>query len=242
MRRERLLVAIALFACAGCAHELGDDPPPTVASLTPSLLCSAQANAVTIAGANFTPLPTRTLAGGEALVLPIVTLHGARDAAPPVRWQSEQQLAIDLPPDLALGVYDVTVGNPDGRTATLPGALAVVAPPAVSSSPPQICDMQADQTITLSGQGFVVVGMTAPTVEVYDSSGAMVLTTTTTASGCSPVAALGGEPVSACTTLAFTVAKSALTPGTYTVRVFDPPPTACPATDAVTLTIMRGKC
>jgi hypothetical protein len=244
MRRNRALRALALAAtiAGGCTHAL-TDPAPSLASLTPSLFCSAQAtSAVTVAGANLTPLPTHTLAGGEALVLPIVTLHGATDYAPPVRWESEQQLSFDVPADLALGVYDVTVGNPDGKSATLPGALTLIAPPSVTAAPPQICDMQADQTVTLTGQGFLVFGGTQPTVDVYDGSGTVVLTATATTSDCSPVAAPAGESVSACTTLAFTVAKSALTPGSYTLRVVDPPPAACQSPDAVTLTIMRGKC
>jgi hypothetical protein len=244
MRPERVRRALALAAtlAAGCTHAL-IEPAPSLASLAPSLLCAAQATSVvTVAGANLTPLATHALAGGEALVLPSVTLHGVTDLAPPVHWQSEQQLTFDVSSDLALGVYDVTVGNPDGKVATLPGALDLVAPPLVSAAPPQICDMQADQTITLVGQGFLVVGSAQPIVDVYDGTGAIVLTATATTSSCSPVAAPAGESVSACTTLAFTVAKNALTPGTYTLRVKDPPPADCQSVDAVTLTIMRGKC
>ena len=244
MRPDRVLRALALWAtlAAGCTHAL-IEPAPSLASLAPSLVCSAPATSVvTIDGANLTPLATHTLAGGEALVLPSVTLHGATDVAPPVRWQSEQQLTFDVSSDLALGVYDVTVGNPDGKLATLADALALVAPPSVSSAPPQICDMQADQTITLMGQSFLVVGGAQPIVNVYDGTGALVVTATATASGCSPVATPAGESVSACTTLGFTVAKSALTPGSYTVRVVDPPPAGCEPSDAVPLTIVRGKC
>jgi len=244
MRPDRVTRALVIAAAVavGCTHALSD-PAPSLASLAPSLVCSAQAtSAVTLAGANLTPLPTRTLAGGEALVLPIVTLHGATDLTPAVRWESEQQLSFDVPAELAPGVYDVTVGNPDGRSATLPGALALVAAPSVSSAPPQICDQQADQTITLTGQAFLVVDSAQPTVDVYDGTGAIVLTAIATTSGCTPVAAPAGEAVSACTTLAFTVAKNALTPGTYTLRVVDPPPAACQSPDGVTLTIMRGKC
>jgi hypothetical protein len=241
-RRSGVVAAALAISAAGCTHALLE-PAPSLTSLTPTLVCGAQgSSAVTIAGADLTPLPTRTLAGAEALVLPSVTLHGASDFAPPVHWQSEQQLTFDVSSDLALGVYDVIVGNPDGKTATLPAALGLLAPPSVSAAPPQICDTQADQTVTLMGEGFLVVGGAQPIVDVYDGTGAIVLTATATTSGCSPIAAPAGESASACTTLGLTVAKNALTPGTYTLRVVDPPPADCQSIDAVTLTIVRGKC
>ena len=242
MLRRSGAAVVALLACASCTHELAE-APPSLASIAPTAVCTTtQPTTLTLTGANFTPLPMRTLAGGEALMLPVVTLHGPADLAPPVRWQSEQQLSVALAPPLQSGLYDVTVGNPDGRTATLPHALGVSAPPSVSSMPAQICDTQADQTITVSGTGFLVLDGQQPSVSIYDTNGALTLTATATTSNCGPLATGSGDTAMACTVLSFTVPKSALTPGSYSLRVTNPGPLACQSLEMITLTVMRGKC
>jgi hypothetical protein len=251
---------ILLFAvaAAGCSHKL-DDPRPTLASLTPNLVCSAQrTTAVTVAGTHLTPVPTRTLAGGEVLAAPTVTLTATTDLSgapaasgpialnaasdpsnPHVRWESEQQMSFDVTPELMLpaGVYDVTLANPDGKTATLPAVLGVVPPPKLTSATPlHVCDAQMDEMIVLAGQGFLVVGAMEPEVDVFDASGVAVLTATGLASDCSDAAAALLQSIEECTTLTFTVPKGALPPGDYTLRVTNPPPADCQSSETIALT------
>ena len=254
---SRCFVLLAL--CHGCSHKL-DDPKPTLASVMPNLVCSDQlTTAVTVAGTNLTPVPTKTLAGGEVLAVPIVTLteetdlSGAAMTSSPialnaasdtsnthVRWESEQQMSFDVTPDLMLqaGVYDVTLANPDGKTATLAQVLGVVPPPSVTSATPvHVCDAQMDEMVVLTGQNFLVIGTDQPEVDVFDSTGVAVLTATGTASNCSDAAAQLMEAIQECTTLTFTVPKGALPPGSYTLRVTNPAPAGCQSSETIALTI-----
>ncbi len=258
MTTRRLVLAVCL-AAAGCSHKL-DDPKPAVATLMPNLVCAAQlTTAVTVSGTNLTPIPTKTLSGGEVLALPTVTLteetdlsgapmssgaialnQGTDAANAHVRWEAETQMSFDVTPDLMLapGVYDVTVTNPDGKSATLQQALGVVPPPSVTAvMPMDICDAQQASTVMVTGQNFLVVGGMAPEVDVYDANGMPLFTAMATASGCMDAAAQLNEMIQLCTTLTISVPKDALPVGTYTLRVTNPAPAACQSSETITFKV-----
>jgi hypothetical protein len=168
-------VVAALVLISACSPEI-DSPPPKLDRADPPVACIGQAgNATVITGQNFTPLPTRTL-GTEMLVLPKITLTQALDEAGTphrgqpitipddplnpstshVRWQSEQQMSFDVPPEINLlpGTYDLTVTNPDGKSDTLAAGYAVEMPPIVETvAPATVC--AGGGLLTVNGMHFV---------------------------------------------------------------------------------------
>ena len=258
MRRRLLGLHVwlgAVFVLSGCSHDI-DTPAPQLAGIKPNLACNQQiTKSISVSGMNLTPLPTKGLAT-EVLNLPSVILTSTADltgAASPgqpitlpgsgddpmgghVRWQSEMSMAFDIYPTLSLapGLYDVEVANPDGKKASLSQALAVVPPPMITKvKPPNICDAQSDQMIVVTGNDFLSVDQTTPTVAVLDMSGTVVFSTAmTTLSGCTPVP-MRTPMLQECTTLAFTIPKGAIPPGTYMLRVTNPADAECSSTESI---------
>ncbi|MEO6951180.1 MAG: hypothetical protein ABI321_05150, partial [Polyangia bacterium] len=94
-----------------------------------------------------------------------------------VRWTSETQMSFDVEPTekLAVGIYDVTVTNADGKSASRPRSLAIVAPPKVDAVVPMnVCVAQGERMVEVKGSGFLTVDGMAPTVEVDDANGVLV--------------------------------------------------------------------
>jgi hypothetical protein len=258
MRSLAYLLAVPI-AIGGCGHDI-DSPRPTVTSLTPDVVCGAQLTTpVVVAGMNLTPLPTRTLRKTPQLLLPRVTLTEsetldgagvtgmpisiADDAANPsashVRWQSEQQLTFDVTPDLLMpGVYDTKVTNPDSHAALLPHSLAVVPPPMVTMVvPPNVCDAQSDQTVTVHGMNFLGVGTDVPKVTILDGNGAVALSADAVLADCHMVAQSVMAGIQLCDTLTFVVPEGSLPPGMYTLVVTNPAPAACASTESVSFVV-----
>jgi hypothetical protein len=105
---------------------------------------------------------------GPELVLP-------NDPASPetarVVWTSATSMSFTVYPELGLepGLYEVTVTNRNGKTATLSAALASVPRPTLASAEPDlVCVAQGGRPITLSGSGFLDVGGALPSVAFGD--------------------------------------------------------------------------
>ncbi|MED5371536.1 MAG: IPT/TIG domain-containing protein [Myxococcota bacterium] len=95
--------------------------PPTLSAVDPGT--AKPGDSLTLIGADFQQGATAT-AGGQDLA---------------VEFKGAVQL-VGTVPELAAGAHTVIVANPDGQSATLPGALTIPEPPAVL----KICD--PDQT------------------------------------------------------------------------------------------------
>jgi hypothetical protein len=92
-----------------------------ISGVTPSTVSNAQAALLTVTGADFQSGAVVSLDGYGALT---------------TYYFSSTTLNADLPAGIPIGVYSVTVTNPDSSTATLPNALTVVAAtPTPTSSP-----------------------------------------------------------------------------------------------------------
>jgi len=253
MRKAWLV--LASLTLTACSHDI-DTAAPSLAGIQPNLACNQQiTKAITITGMNLTPLPTKSL-GAEVLNLPTVTLtptvdlqgnpssgaavtvpgSGDDPAGVHVRWENEGQMGFDVFPDLNLGaaLYDVGVANPDGKTASLPQALAVVPPPMVGMVvPPAVCDAQSDQMIVVHGTNFLGVDSATPTVAILDMNGNVVFSTgKTTLSMCTPIG-MRTPMLQECTTLAFTIPKGAIPPGMYVLRVTNPADAECSSTESI---------
>lgn len=261
VRPALLLVVAAAIVASGCSHKV-ESPAVAGKSVSPDLACNAQLSSpIVISGSGFTPMPSKTLAGTKALILPSVTLLGSQDltgapvpGAKPVAisgnpggefstnlsWQSESLMTLSVDESLALdpGLYDITVTNPDGeQKAKISQALAIVPPPSITDLvPPALCDDQSDQTLTIEGSGFLQVGDALPTVTIKASDGTVHEYAVTAVTGCAPIP--GRDPaVQTCNTATITIPKGDLPPGDYTVVLTNPAPAACSSTDGITLTV-----
>jgi hypothetical protein len=258
-----LFTAVAAsLAAIGCSHEV-DSPKLTVQGpVAPDLACVAQLTTpITLNGTGFTPMPSKTLQGPEALILPSITLQREQqiDGSPAsdapvtingdpasgpdsshVHWTSSTQMSFDVWPALTsssglpTGLYDITVINPDGKqTASYPKSLGAMPPPSIKQLvPPAICDQEADQTIEIDGSNFLQIGPDGPTVTV----GTQTFDGTVVQSTCSQVPGTYTEgTVLLCTSITFTIPAGTFQNGDYPVTVMNPKPANCTSSETLTL-------
>jgi hypothetical protein len=146
--------------------------------------------------------------------------------------------------DLTPGLYDVAVANPDGHRATLPGGLAVVAPPVLQAAvPTPLCNAQGEVTLTLTGTRFLQWDGALPRVRFFstaaqDMGDPLAEATASSASGCAALPAPQGTTLASCTGLTVTVPKAALAAGSYRVSVKDPGEGACASTEDVRVAVV----
>ena len=161
-----------------------------------------------------------------------------------VTWQSAQQMTFEVYPgmvvvdattgalgtDLDVGLYDVSVRNPDNRGATLAGSLAIVQPPSVSRvTPTPSCNAQASASFVVTGAHFLQLGSDLPSVTFVSTtgSGTTLTVVASSLSGCSNLPAPMGVTLQDCTGLNLSVAQSALPPDTYEITVKNPGSAGC---------------
>lgn len=263
-----LALCLAL-AASGCSHEIDSPALSLAEShpADPDLVCNAQLTTrVKLTGKGFTPAATNALAEPTRLWIPEVTLQrtadvageaiDAADAEPVVlsgkpdeldqfadhnTWQSstEMTISVDEALELAPGLYDLTVTNPDGRhDDSAAQALAVVPPPVLTEiRPPAICVDQSDIELTLIGENFLQYGDDMPSVAILDANGDEVHSyPVTSLDGCTGVPGRA-QQASLCTDAVFTVPEQDLEPGTYNVVLTNPAPAGCASTETLTVEV-----
>jgi hypothetical protein len=112
--------------------------PPVLASLSATQAPTAGGAQVTLLGANFLPGAAVSFGGVAATVT----------AAAPA------SLSVRVPAHAA-GAVDVVVVNPEGQSASLPGAFTFVPPPRLDAVTPAIGAMGGGTAVALSGGDFV---------------------------------------------------------------------------------------
>jgi hypothetical protein len=255
----QFLLLSAGVVVAACSHTI-ESPTlsATPGGVSPDLVCAEQLTTdVTLKGDGFTPMPSKTLEGPTALILPAITLtrtvdvagnpaSGDKvvpdDAASPgdskVRWQSEQEMHFQVYPGLALdpGLYDIEVRSPDGQNGSaFAGALLAVPRPKLSAiSPDVLCCAEADQTVTFTGASILAVGDALPAVRFGDKT-----LPVSKVDGCkdAPGVHAAGK-VRVCTSATVVIPKGTLTPGPYAVTMTNPATAACVSSDAISLTVV----
>lgn len=258
LRRAVVLAVttVSVFG-SGCSHKI-DSPPASSKAVAPDLVCVEQLTTqVVLTGNGFTPMPSKTLEKAPELLLPKIALSRKQDlsgaaasgtanipddpAAPSkslVHWTSEQSMAFQVTPDLALapGLYDVVVTNPDGvHATTFAGGLAAVPRPTITAPSPDIlCDAESDQTVVLTGTTLLQVGSTLPMVHMGAND-----FPATKVGGCSSVPGTHAEgQVQSCTSATFVIPKGACTPGVYPITLTNPAPANCVSTDPISITVV----
>jgi len=203
-----LLAGAAAFAMAACSRHI-DGPRPALTTTvneadplrTPATVCNAQGDPaqgwiIHLIGDRFSPLPTGTLGKSAGLLMPFVMLSGPEQFQVPdaaVFFLDKTRLPVFLPTRdssaggpapraLIPGSYDVSVTNPNGRSAQLAAGLAVVPPPTIKSvqgqflaapSSAAVCNDQA-QALVVTGSGFRASA--PPTFSFLDAGGSVALT------------------------------------------------------------------
>ncbi|HVL81144.1 MAG TPA: IPT/TIG domain-containing protein [Actinomycetota bacterium] len=119
---------------------------PTVTGVTPSSRAQgAQGQELTLSGTNFAAGATVTFAG-SGITVGSTTVESA----------SSIKVVVDLAPDAATGARNVTVRNADEQAATCNGCFTVSAAPTVTGvTPGQRARGQSNQSLSVSGTGFV---------------------------------------------------------------------------------------
>jgi photosystem II stability/assembly factor-like uncharacterized protein len=92
---------------------------PTVTGVSPATAPNDLNTPIVISGTNF----TAELSGTQVLTVPLVYLGNAR--LEDVGWVDTATLTATVPWGLSLGVYTLTVTNPDGQSGSLPQAFTV---------------------------------------------------------------------------------------------------------------------
>ncbi len=230
--------------------------PPRVSSLaigdssasSPLAVCTDQGSrAVNIAGSNFLSLdgapPHVTLSGQAANA---VTTSSCQQV-PGTFAGSQLELCDGL--TLTLGQNEFTPGThslvvtsaePASCQSAEPHQLVVVPAPLVSRvAPTGVCLDQNDQSLTVEGGSFAVVGGSLrPTVTVVAAGGAETTFAPESLSGCAPPEGTDGSfGMELCTGLVFTLPSQQFLPGTYSLRVTNPDPVGCSSGTSVDFTI-----
>ncbi len=243
----------------GCSETIVG-PTLVADDVQPDLFCSdLLPQTVELHGKGFAPLPTKTLEGKAALLLPKVEFLAAAslEGAPPataslvladdpanpeasaVHFESEALLKVDLAKgQLAPGVYDVKVTNPDNTTvANWTSSLAIVPTPELEGFDAKrnalVCLAEGEQSRTVTGKWFARVDGKAPTLRVGDAEFAV-----TAMDGCTAVDASLANTIELCTSLTFALPKDALPNGVYKVAVTNPGPVGCGAATTLDLAVV----
>ncbi len=215
-------------------------PPPTITTIEPDIACNDQADQT------FKLTGTTLLDVGGTL--PVVHVGdkdfpatGVSDCAvvPGTHSAGTVQSCTSatfvvpqgtLPP----GKYDVTVTNPEPANcvSSKPVEVVIVPPPSVVSIVPDlVCNAQGDENMTVTGTGFLTLGMTDPTIAVGDK-----VFSPTSVEGCMPIDGTFVEGAAeSCTSMKFTIPAGTLPAGDYPVVVTNPVPADCKSTETINL-------
>jgi hypothetical protein len=225
---------------ATAAGALAAVPRPTVAAVTPDVLCDAEDDqTVVLTGTNFVSI---------ASSLPVVRMGEKSFTATKVEGckpvpgahlegdvEDCASATFVIPKGtFAPGPYAISVTNPAPVNCVSSDQITVtvVPPPTVSSIVADlVCDAQADQPLTVIGMNFLKTGSTFPTVKI----GGMVFTPTT-AQGCEAVPGTFREGLlEECASLALVVPRGTFAESDNPVSVTNPPPANCSSLESVNL-------
>ena len=215
-------------------------PRPTLSAPVPDILCDAEADqTVTLNGKDIlqvgTTLPTVHM-GDKSF--PITKVGGCKALAgnnTARQVQSCDSATFTIPKGtFPPGQYDVTLTNPTPASCVSSDkiSITVVPPPTVATiAPDLVCDAQGNQTMTVTGTGFLQVGTTLPTVTVGSKT-----YTPASINGCMAVKGTFKEGmISSCTSMTFVILKADLAEGDFAVVVKNPPPADCSSLELVNL-------
>jgi hypothetical protein len=216
-------------------------PPPQVTAVEPEPACTAQyENTLTVRGAGFLKvagaLPTVRI--GDLTLT--ATAAGACETLAGPRGDVERcgELTVVVAQGaLPEGAHAVSVTNPAPADCVSSEQVVfhVVPPPQVTAvAPSPLCNAQGTVEVAVTGEGFLRIAGTGPTLRLgaYEATDAALDDTT-----CAPVEGLAG--VQRCTRMTATVPDvSSLPVGAHAVVVTNPEPAQCSSNEDVTLAVV----
>lgn len=240
-------LGVATLVAAACDAS----PAPRLASVEPAVLCDgAEGATVRVSGEGLGPvvvdaLGTPTLLGPSFRLEPVSGLAEGSDAgdlapveipgdSPALRFVDDTTVEIDVGPALGVapGTWALVAVAPDGTEARLSPALSVAGPPTVDAvDPVGVCHDLDEATVTVVGDGFLVLDGALPTVTVGGEPA------TVAPGDCAPLAAPAVGEV--CTTLLATVAPGPLALGEAAVAVTNPAPADCASAAPAAVDVVR---
>lgn len=123
---------------------------PLVEQVDPASVVSSADATIAVLGADFEVV----ISGTQIITRPLVLLDG--DPLTEVGWVSSAWLTATVPAGYAVGVYDVTVQNPDGLSDTLVQALTVQHPtPQLTALDPISGTFGQPLTLSIAGSDFI---------------------------------------------------------------------------------------
>lgn len=228
-------------------------PAPRIERVVESLACPSQgARSFVIEGSDFlrvddTRVPSVTI--GDAAI-EVADMDCEPMALPAGSHLVETCSAITVmltDADLAPGLYDVSVVNPDnpehpdngdppGCSATATSALRIVPPPAIEAvEPSYVCLEDGTREVTVLGSDFLVIDGAKPTVEV---NGEALAASAVEPDGCAGGALdVGDLEVIRCSSLVLSLAPGSVDLGNPVLKVTNAAPAGCEdeATDLWTI-------
>jgi photosystem II stability/assembly factor-like uncharacterized protein len=127
------------------------DGAPTVTRIDPTSVINDSGNPIAITGAGFAAV----LSGTDVITPPAVYLDGTSLGG--ANWVTTTTLTVTVPVAFPVGVYTVTVVNPDGQGGSLPNGLTVRYPsPLLQSLTPVSGTYGQGAMLIITGTGFVV--------------------------------------------------------------------------------------
>jgi len=222
-------------------------PPPVIEILVPDIVCTAdEARQITIRGQGFLKIgdsvPTVFVDGGGG-EWKADSLSGCTPIPGPAEGY---EICTELTFTLAAGElqpepgekyanYRILVKNPEPAdcVTTEPLILTVVPPAGLNSlSPDIICTEQFENSITITGNGFLKINDAMPVISIGNKT-----YTAETLDGCETVEG-PSETVQTCSSLTFTIPQGDLSPGAYDVLITNPDPAGCNSSNSLVLTVV----
>jgi len=156
-------------------------PPPSISQVSPAVASTQGGTLITITGANFVSGATVSFGQNTATNVNFVNSGTLTAAAPPSTNNAE-------------GSVTVTVTNPSGQSANLPGGLQYDLPPSLTSIAPNSGSIAGGYTVTLTGQYFrcgtqcpggpvVLFGSTPATNVIFNNNTTLTVTVPGEAAG-----------------------------------------------------------
>ncbi len=217
-------------------------PPPSLVAIAPDLVCNAQGEeSMTVTGADFLKLgaSTPSIMVGDQTFSPS-SIEGCTSIAGTfVEGPAESctTMTFTIPEGtLPLGDLAVVVTNPPPADckSTETVNLHNAPPPSITSVDPlAVCDAQGDQTLTITGTGFLQVGQTLPAVTIdaqtFLANGV---------GGCTEVPGMFADgTVLSCTSVTITIPQGTFMTGTYPLFVTNPLPADCQSTETINIEV-----
>lgn len=129
---------------------------PTITGVDPTSIANDSDHSIAISGAGFAAV----LSGTEIITPPTVYLDNISLGG--AGWISTTTLTMMVPTAFPVGVYTVTVVNPDGQSGSLTDALTVQYPPPMVQSVSPVSGTYGQATVlAITGTGFVATPMVA---------------------------------------------------------------------------------